>query len=183
MIEFTPACRQMATLVRAVTDDALRMPTPCANYDVAELIEHIDMVSQGFAALARRDPVNTPAADEHVTTDPGWRVTVCDHLLDLADAWRDPAAWQGDTNAGDVHLANETWALVALTEVIVHGWDLARATGEALDLPEALLHTCLSHVASFVPNAPVASLWGPAVPVPDDAPVIDHIVAITGRRP
>lgn len=65
----------------------------------------------------------------------------------------------------------------------MHGWDLARATGQELTLPEAVLRPVLDHVADFVPNAPIPSLWGTPVTLPQDVPLIDRVVAATGRTP
>ena len=83
-------------------------------------------------------------------------------------------------------LSNETWGRIALTELVVHGWDLAVATGqridESFDLPEHTLRACLDHVAEFVPDAPFPELWGTPVVVAPDAPLLDRILAITGRR-
>jgi uncharacterized protein (TIGR03086 family) len=82
-----------------------------------------------------------------------------------------------------VELPNEQWAKITLTELVVHGWDLAKATGQPFDLAEPTLGACYEHVAEFVPNAPVPGLWGPPVQVPGDAPLLDRLVAITGRTP
>jgi uncharacterized protein (TIGR03086 family) len=104
------------------------------------------------------------------------------HVRDLGAAWDEPGAWQGSTDVG-TDLPNETWGRIALTELVVHGWDIARAAGLPWQLPDATLRACLDHVAVFVPAAPVPQLWGPRQPVADDAPLIDRIVAITGRDP
>jgi len=80
-------------------------------------------------------------------------------------------------------LSNELWGRITLTELVVHGWDIAVATGQPFDLPGETLRACLEHVAEFVPNAPVPGLWGPAVGVPVDATLLDRIVAATGRTP
>jgi uncharacterized protein (TIGR03086 family) len=101
----------------------------------------------------------------------------------LGEAWDDPAAWQGSSDAGGLVLSNELWGKIALTEMVVHGWDIARATGRPFDLPEQTLRACLDHVAVFVPNAPLPELWGTTVVVGEDAPLLDRIVAITGRTP
>jgi hypothetical protein len=47
----------------------------------------------------------------------------------LAAAWQEPSAWQGTTDLG-VTLTNEVWGRIALTEMVVHGWDLATATDQ-----------------------------------------------------
>lgn len=51
-------------------------------------------------------------------------------LTDLVEAWRDPAAWAGMTEAGGVRMPAEEMGVVALDELVLHGWDLARATGQ-----------------------------------------------------
>ena len=50
----------------------------------------------------------------------------------IADAWHDPAAWQGDTRAAGVTLPGAVADRVALNGLVLHGWDLALATGPAL---------------------------------------------------
>ena len=112
----------------------------------------------------------------------GWEgVTV--HVRALGEAWDNPAAWQGSSDAGGLGLPNELWGKIALTEMVVHGWDIARATRQPFDLPEDTLRACLDHVAVFVPNAPLPELWGTTVEVPEGAPLLDRIAAITGRTP
>jgi hypothetical protein len=66
----------------------------------------------------------------------------------------------------------------------VHGWDLATATDQPFDLPEPTLRACWEYVSEFLPNlsAAVRASWGPAVPVPPDAPLLDRIVGMRCRR-
>ena len=78
------------------------------------------------------------------------------------------------TQAGPVELPAAIAAQVALNEVVVHGWDLAVATGRPYDPDPAAVETCLAFVSSFEPPeggaADDGGLFGPPVPVPDDAP-------------
>ncbi|NGO09483.1 TIGR03086 family protein [Streptomyces sp. HC44] len=187
MIDLKPACRQMIDLLAGVGDEQLTSPTPCTEYTVRDLIDHVDDVSRAFVAVARKD------AGEDADPDPGaeaaaglgddWRERVAKNVRALGDAWDDPTSWQGSTDGAGVNLPNDTWGKVALTEIVVHGWDIARATGQPFGLPDDTLRACFDHVAVFVPNAPVEGLWGPAVEVPAEAPILDRIVAITGRHP
>ncbi|MFF1926128.1 TIGR03086 family metal-binding protein [Streptomyces sp. NPDC058221] len=184
MIDLNPACRRMADVLAGVTNGQLAHFTPCTDYTVGDLINHVDEVAHGFAALARKEQAGTVNGDAGATPfDRDWCEPVTAHVLALGESWTDPAAWQGSTDAAGVELSNEQWGRVALTEMVVHGWDLAVATGRPFDLPDATLRACLEHVAEFVPRAPVPALWGPAVDVPDDAPLLDRLVAITGRSP
>ncbi|HZZ48931.1 MAG TPA: TIGR03086 family metal-binding protein [Pseudonocardia sp.] len=179
MIDLKPACEQMITLVDTVTPDQLSDPTPCDQYRVRDLLEHIDSVSTGFAAIARKQ-VAEPTA---LSFADGWQIRVANHVRDLGVAWGNPTAWDGLGAAAGLELANEVWGRIVLTELVVHAWDLATATGQSTDLPEDTLRACLDHVVDFVPNAPIPQLWGSPVELADEAALLDRIVAVTGRTP
>ncbi|HWN36801.1 MAG TPA: TIGR03086 family metal-binding protein [Pseudonocardia sp.] len=181
MIDLIPARDTMIDLLSQVAADQFAHATPCSEYTVADLIDHVDGVSVGFAALARGDEL--PDASAPSTAAPDWRDSVTKHVWALGEAWADPTAWQGSTDAGGLELPNELWGKIALTELVVHGWDLAKATGQPFELAEPTVLACFEHVARFVPNAPVEGLWAPAVRVPRDAALLDRLVAITGRNP
>lgn len=67
--------------------------------------------------------------------------------------------------------------------MVVHGWDLAVATGQPFELPGTTLRACLEHVAEFVPNAPFPPCGGPPSTFPTMQPLLDRIIAVTGRTP
>lgn len=180
VIDFAPACVRLIDVVAGVGDERLGDPTPCADYAVKDLIGHIDQVAVGFTAVARK---SDGAGGADVDFGEGWRERLAQRLLRLATAWTEPAAWEGTGPAAGIELANEVWGRIAFTEVVVHGWDLARATGQPFTLPEETLRACWEHVSVFVPDAPIPELWSPPVPVPADAPLLDRIVAVTGRNP
>jgi uncharacterized protein (TIGR03086 family) len=185
-IDLAPAAAPLAALVRATDDDGLRAPTPCADWSVADLFDHLDVVAVGSVALARRDDDPGPGTGP---SDPGrWkagrREALATRIGAMADAWRDPAAWEGTAGAPGLQLARPTWALIGLTELVVHAWDLARALDRpAPELPDETLRACLDHVTEFVPGAPLPELWGDPVTPGVDAGLLDRIVAVTGRTP
>jgi uncharacterized protein (TIGR03086 family) len=167
VIDLKPACTATSVLVRNVRDDQLDDATPCAEFTVRDLLAHLDQVVR--------------AADAPAPLEKGWRSTIPARLYSLANEWSDPAAWEG---IGQLGLPNAVWGRIVLTEMVVHGWDLARATGRPFELDDApSLRVCLDHVAEFVPNAPVPQLWGRPADGADGASLIDRIVAITGRMP
>jgi uncharacterized protein (TIGR03086 family) len=180
MIDLKPASEQMAELVSGTTNEQLAAPTPCIEYTVDDLIDHVDLVVQGATALALGDEF-PDAAYSHL--EPDWQDTLVQHLRALGKAWDDPAAWEGTSNVPGSDLSNTMWGKITLTELVVHGWDLARATSQPFDLPEQTLLACFEHVAVFVPNAPVPELWGPPIEVPPDASLLERFVAMTGRVP
>ncbi|WP_392673543.1 TIGR03086 family metal-binding protein [Streptomyces sp. LN785] len=180
-----PAARVITELLDGVDERHLAGPTPCPDYAVRELLAHLVGLSAAFRDAARKDlgPTtdNSPKAALPVLGD-DWRATLPPLLDELVAAWRDPAARQGMTRAGGVDLPGEVAAMVALNELVVHGWDLARSTGQKYEADEASL---LVSLAMLTPrdNIPRPDIFGPPVPVPADAPLVDRAVAMSGRHP
>jgi uncharacterized protein (TIGR03086 family) len=185
MIDMTEACRATAGVLLAVTDDQLPSATPCEQMDLAALVAHVGGLSSAFAAAARKQfgELTDGAPGMTLEPDQDWRTSYPQRLLELAEAWRDPAAWQGMSRAGGVDFPADVGGLIALTEVVIHGWDIARASGQPYDVPDDVLVAVLPHVTSFAEQAPVEGLFAAAVPVDADAPLLDRVVAMTGRDP
>ncbi len=189
MLDLGPAARRMAGLIGAVPDAALGDPTPCPDYTLGDLIDHVGGLTAAFTAAATkaggRLGVQGPSADASLLGD-DWRERIPRDLTRLADAWRDPAAWTGMTMAGGLELPAEVAGLVALDELVVHGWDVARASGQPYDCDAASLAAVHGFVAQFSgPGQEEArqGLFGPEVAVPDDAPLLDRVIGLTGRDP
>ncbi|MGX9789012.1 TIGR03086 family metal-binding protein [Mycobacterium sp. MMS18-G62] len=186
MIDFSLSCQRTADLLANVTDDDLAAPTPCANFSVGDVVHHVGGLALAFAAAACKDRgplTGPPPSVDAAQLDPYWRTRYPERLTELAQAWADPSAWQGMSRIAAMDMPGEAVGLVALTEVVIHGWDLARATGHAYDVDPAVADAVLANVAQFAAQGPVEGLFDAAVPVADDAPVLDRIVALSGRDP
>lgn len=172
----------MAALVEAVPDDALDGSTPCERYRVGDLLDHVGGFALAFRAAAVKKPLDgAPVADAANLRD-GWRARIPRDLLAMAAAWRDPDAWTGMTAAGGVDLPGEVAGIVALDELVIHGWDLAKATGQPADYDGPGLEAVLGMVLHFR-GGDIDGLFGDEVAVPDDAPLLDRILGIAGRDP
>jgi uncharacterized protein (TIGR03086 family) len=192
-LDFRPACATLARVIGGIRGDQLAGPTPCPEYAVADLVDHVLGLSLAFTAAARKEePPGGPqgGAGDGSRLPEDWRGLAAERLAALAESWRDPAAYAGLTMAGPVELPGDAAALVALDEVVVHGWDLARSTGQPYDADPAAVEACLVFATSFQPpgGAPDGpeddgGLFGPPVPVPQDAPTLDRLAAATGRDP
>ena len=177
-----PAARRMATLIDNLPDHALAGPTPCRHYRVGDLLEHIGGSALAFRAAAVKQPlVGTPSGDA-ARLPADWRSRIPTDVLAMAEAWDDPEAWTGMTAAGGVDLPGDVAGVVALDELVLHGWDVAKATGQpaAFDGPE--LEAVYGMVQQFR-AANVEGLFGPEVPVADDASLFDRILGLAGRDP
>ena len=182
-LDLGPATRATADVVFGVDDDQLAGPTPCPDYSVADLLDHLRGLSAAFAAAARKTGTGAAADPDGSRLGPKWRDDIVAALADLAEAWREPGAFDGVTMAGPVEMPADAAALVALNEVVVHGWDLARATGQPYDPDAGSVATCREFVAAFDAPADDDGLFGPPVDVPADGPALDRLVGATGRQP
>ncbi len=176
------AARRLAALLDGVPDSALAAPTPCADSSVATLLDHIMGLSEGLAASARKEATGAPQASaDHL--DPDWRAILPGRLDALVDAWREPGAGEGMTSAGGLTLPAADVAAVTLDELVLHGWDLARASGQPYDPDPRDVAAILPFLEAFGSEQGVPGLFGPAVPVPDDAPAFDRALGLSGRDP
>ncbi|QQQ76028.1 TIGR03086 family protein [Saccharothrix sp. 6-C] len=173
-------------VVGNIGPDRMGAPTPCAGFDVRGLVNHLLFWGPSLNAAARDEPVPPPAAAESDVdlTAGDWAADLGAQLRDRAVAWGEPSAWTGTTTVGGPQrMPAEVIGAMVLGETVVHTWDLARATGQAPSWDEELL--AFIH-ADLVVSAPVGrdmGLYGPEVPVPSDAPLIDRVLGLTGRTP
>ena len=193
MLDLGPAAREVAQLLNSVTDDQLDDPTPCADTSVATLLDHFMGLSLAFTWAARkttapRNGGNAPgpgqASAEHL--DPNWRTQLPLRLSDLVEAWQDPGAWEGMTQAGGLTLPAEVTGLVALDELVLHGWDLARATRQHFTCDPVSTAAVLEFTRESARPERAASregLFGPVVSVPEDASSLDRALGFAGRDP
>jgi uncharacterized protein (TIGR03086 family) len=182
-VDLAPAADRVVRLLDAITDDRLDAPTPCADTTVGDLISHLLGLAEAFRGAAAKEPDPGPPPAVAPPLDPHWRRLLPERLDALATAWRDPAAREGTARVGGVEMPAAVMALVALDELVLHAWDIARATGQVYDADQASVQGCFAFVAPAVQPEGVPGLFGPPVPVPDDAPALDRLVGLSGRDP
>lgn len=172
-------------VVRAIPDDRLAAPTPCAEYDVKALVNHLFQVIVQFQALAAKQNADfgTEAPDV-VAESPDWRERVADEAGKLIAAWAAPGADEGTTGAMD--MPARIVGCMALLDLTVHAWDLARATGQEYEpAPESsgVVAALREAVAGLGPTARKMGVFGEPLPVPDGASELERLLAETGRDP
>lgn len=183
--DLQPPARQVVLLLDAITDDHLSAPTPCPAYEVRNLLGHLSGLSLAFrdAAAKRFGPTtNTHPGASLPDVEPDWRITLPKRLDELVAAWREPAAWEGMTQAGGFTFPAAEAGRVALNELTVHGWDLARATGQTYTCDTATLEVAYA-VLEPSKDADRGGAFGPAVEAAPNAPLLDRVIALSGRHP
>ena len=183
--DFGPSTRTITALLVATREDQLGDPTPCPAYSVGDLVEHIGGVARGFTMAARKQTVGDgPEPGDATLLEEGWRERMTADYAELERAWREPGAYDGLTYAGPVELPAPVAASVALNEIVVHGWDLAHATGQSYAAEPTDVAACRAFVAGFeAPADDDGGLFGPPVEAPAGSSDLDVLVGLTGRDP
>jgi uncharacterized protein (TIGR03086 family) len=188
MLDLEPATQVLAQLVQGVRDDQLTAATPCTETSLGALLDHVNGLAQAFTAGARKTVPpggsQAPSADA-AQLAPDWRSQIPSRLAVLAQAWKDDQAWTGVAEVGGGKAPGETTGMFALDEVVVHGWDVAAASGQTFTVDPDLLDATYEFVRGLVAQQPrgTPGLFGPPVPVPDSKPVLDRLLGLTGRDP
>jgi uncharacterized protein (TIGR03086 family) len=157
---------QLETLLRAVRDEDLGRPTPCSDWTVSELVDHVIQAPRRFATMVRGDDVDwaapTPHVDNPVAAYQENAQALCAALAERPDSG--PGTdWQ-------------------CAEIAVHTWDLATALGrstEAFDVEVAERGRAFMLVSLTDDNRKPA--FGPELPAPEEADAYTRIAAFAGR--
>ncbi|MBF8193074.1 TIGR03086 family protein [Nonomuraea sp. K274] len=167
------AADRASELIRNVREDQLALPTPCQDYDVKELINHMEWVASLFESVALGGEFVPP---KDYTGDFPERVGR------MLAVWERPEAWEGVSEAMG-GLPKPVLANMALTDLVAHGWDLARATGQDYDVDVDTAAALLAFGAQMAPMGRERGAFGDEVSVPDDAPPLDRFLGVIGRDP
>jgi uncharacterized protein (TIGR03086 family) len=184
---FEGAVASTAEIVKSVRADQFGAPTPCSEWDVRDLLNHtIGTLWLGqalFTDSAPRHPMQPgglPAGDL-AGDDPAAAYAEASAAALAAAATGDTLTRVHHTPLGD--MPGPGLAGWTTLDILVHGWDLAQATGQAADLDA----TVAAHALAFAEEALTpefrAPRIGPAVPVPADAPLTHRLVGFLGRQP
>ena len=178
----------MAAVARTITDDQLANKTPCTEYDVRALVNHLLFWGPSLAGAGRKESVPQPAAAESdVNLAAGdWRGGLLTLLDDVTSSWAPPSAWEGETSMGTPHtLPAPVMGDMIVGELAVHGWDLAVATGQPVPYTELEAQAALDAARGMLVPAyrgPGKS-FGYEVEVSADASAVDRLIAFIGRDP
>ena len=163
------ALDQTAQVLAAVPRDRLAGATPCAAWDVAGLVAHVVAAPRNFVAMSRGGQPDW-SAEPPLPDD--WAAEFRSAADDLLRMWGE---------AGDA--ASPQAIDWQTAEFAIHGWDLARATGQPTDLDDEVAQRGLDFMSAALTPDNRGDAFGPAVTLPDSAPVYDRLVAFAGRDP
>ena len=182
--EMTDAADAAARTVDNVKPAQFGDPTPCPEWDVRTLLNHLILwTSYSAERRAHGESVPEELMAKDFAAEPDFAAAYRAQLDRALAAWADPAAWERDLNvmgtptpAGDV-------AGLLLAEIVLHAWDLAAATGQSYTVGDKAAEAALTAVAANAELFRQYEGFAEPVPVAADAPVLDRVLALSGRDP
>ncbi|GAA3556602.1 TIGR03086 family metal-binding protein [Amycolatopsis ultiminotia] len=178
-----PAAAELLRVAAAAP--SLTAPTPCTDYDVRGLLNHLLYWGPWLAAAGRREPgqasVDGEAGASLVGED--WLTLLAKQTDELVSAFTPASAWTGTLRLGTAELPASFVGDMVLGEFVLHGWDLAQASGSTLSCSDEAAAAVLASAVAMGEQARSTGVYGAAVSVPADAPLLDRALGASGRDP
>lgn len=162
-------------------------PTPCPAWSVADLTDHVVAGNRRFASALRGEPApaSQPGdgdgdADSNGATD---RLVAYRRSVDcLYEAFSAPGALDRLVSVPFGQVPGAVALHLRVVELVVHGWDLARATDQQVDIPDDVVRAELEFTRQTLPRVPADRMpFGPPQPAGEGASTLDELAALLGR--
>jgi len=169
--------------VHAVESGQWHDPTPCDDWDVRTLVNHVAVEQLWVPPLAGGSTVadvGDSLDGDRLGEDPvaAWD----DAVAESVRAFGAPAALDGTVSlsSGAKPMAEYCWEMT--TDALIHSWDLARGIGADERLDSELCELVYERTLPIAEHLQETGMFKPPVPVPDDAPLQTKLLALFGRR-
>lgn len=181
--------RQSAEIVAAIRDDQWDLPTPCAQWTVRRLLDHMVRENRGFATAANGETSDLSAWIALV--GPDRRAEYAESARQVVDAFGadgvlERAFWLPLIRDG-VTVPARQGVSFHLLDYLVHGWDVAVSVGRPPDFGADVVAAVHEIATREVPDGPrrhrAEASFGPALPSAAGASALDRLLAFLGRDP
>jgi len=187
---FLSGQREFGARVHAVREEQWTAATPDTEWSVADLVEHLIEEHRWAAPLLHGQDVESAAkvveGSRSLPVDGGVGANLAQEwgeaAIASAEAFTAPGALDRDVELSRGPTPARAYADEMTLDLVVHGWDLARAIGYGDPLPDDLVDYIYSQLAG-AGDLSASGMFAPPVELPDDAPTIDKLIAATGRDP
>lgn len=166
-----------------LSGDVRSNATPCANFDVHDLASHLAGFYAGSAKAGRKEGGPTgDSSPDLLGANPS--AALAELGSKLADAWSTPGALDGETKFGPGEMPAQMAGSITFFETAVHGWDLAKATGQSFEVSQELADASLELARQICNDqSRERGAFGPEVQVDPGAGAFDRALGLTGRDP
>jgi uncharacterized protein (TIGR03086 family) len=172
---------QTEKLVAGLTSAELDAPSPCAGWDVRATLNHLLGATWMFTLVNQGQTADEDAGDV-IGDDASLAVTAA--AKENLATWRQPGAFEGDRSYSFGIFPATGAAMLNLEEVVVHNWDVAKATGQELVIDLAVGQMIYDWGVSIpLDDFREHGAFGPEVTVSASASIVDRLVGLLGRQP
>jgi uncharacterized protein (TIGR03086 family) len=183
--EMADAAAETARVVQNIPDTKnLDDPTGCGDWDLRTLLNHtILWTSYSAERRAHGESVAEDLMNKDFTADPGFREDYARQIKKAVDAWSTPQAWEGTRDMmGSATPATDIGAMLIM-EMALHGWDVAKATGQEYHATDALAAVLEETVKTQAELFRKYQGFADAIETGSKATAFDRALALSGRDP
>ena len=180
---FSKASQATADIASNVTESQLSSATPCSEFDVKSLANHLAGFYGMSAMAARKQTLAGEPGADIVGSDPAG--VIPGMIQGAVAAWQEPGSTEGKTQFGPGEYDAGFAATITLFETVMHGWDLAKGTGQALQVSDDVGEAIFG-IAQQICNDDSrgeGSRFGPEINVSADASAFEKALGLSGRDP
>jgi len=174
-------------VVSGITPEQLDLPTPCSDWDVRALLNHVTGGSDMFAEGVSQGAISDERVGELLGTDrlgDDYQGAFAAATQRALDAFGTPGAAEKMVTLPFGTMPAGAALNIAIFDVTVHAWDLAKATGQSTTLDPEVVDPALAVGTQMIgDDMREGGMFGAAVPIADDAPASDRLAAFAGRQP
>lgn len=181
----TECAAEAARVARGIRPEQLDgTVTPCAGWEVRGLVNHwVLYTSHGMEHRALRTEIPEELTTRDFTADADWAEQYAAQLDRAVAAWSDPAVWEGEIGTGESATPAADTAAMLIEEIALHGWDVARATGQEFRLSDGAAAHVLGIVESTAALYRQYEGFADEVTVDPGADDFTRALALSGRDP
>ena len=178
------AAAEAARVVAGVPGHPMDAPTPCDDWDLRTLVNHVILwTAYSAERRAHGESVAEDLMTKDFTADPGFAQDYAAQIDRAVTAWSDPAAWERELGVMGSGTPAADVAAMLIAEMVLHGWDIARATGQEYAGDEAVAANVLATVEAQGELFRQYQGFAAIVPVEESATVLDRALSLSGRDP
>jgi uncharacterized protein (TIGR03086 family) len=175
------AATAMESVIAGIGPAQWSAPTPCPAWSVAALTDHVVAGNRRFASALRGEPALPSQPDDGDGARD--RLVAYRRSVDrLYEAFAAPGALDRIVSVPFGQVPGAVALHLRVVELVVHGWDLARATDQHLDVPDGVVRAELEFTRQTLPRVPADRMpFGPPQPAGEGASTLDELAALLGR--
>lgn len=167
--DFADVVHEVQRLVESLDEDQWSAPTPCDEWDVSAVVDHLLDLQRNFRVTMTAGPKQTTS-------------TFQDNAAVLIATFEEEGALERTVTTRLGGIPGLTALNILIMEHLVHGWDLGRATGRTPSFADSVVERTLTFAHVMSPQLPpqLRNFKDPQ-PVPGDASALDRLAAVSGR--